>query len=131
MQILRSKKAAILIAILLTVSMSASTMLIPTTSAHVPAYSIPTFAYVTALPQPIGVGQTTLIYMWLNQVFGAGFDVAGQPISSASLANNYRFHNFQLTITAPDGTNTSKTFRFPRTSIRTIPRSIQPQFSTS
>ena len=46
-------------------------MLIPNASAHTPAWNIPTYAYIFAAPDPIGVGQTTHVYMWLDEVFGA------------------------------------------------------------
>jgi hypothetical protein len=105
-----AKRKSTIIAIFLILSMATSIAFLPSASAHTPQWKIPTFAYVTALPDPVGVGQQTLIYLWLNQVFGAGFDAFGQPISSASLINNYRFHNYQLIITDPNGENTTKAF---------------------
>ena len=71
----------------------------PTTSAHTPEWNIVTHAYVSAFPSPIGVGQTAYVDMWLDKV-----------ISGADLGNNIRFQNYQLTITAPDGTKQSQTF---------------------
>jgi outer membrane protein assembly factor BamB len=116
MQISKNKTAAIAIAIILTLSMGGSMMLIPNASAHTPAWSIPTYAYINVAPNPIGVGQTLLVYMWLDPVYGAaGGTIAttgtnGYTASSALLANNYRFHNYQLTITAPDGTVSTQTW---------------------
>ena len=46
-------------------------MLIPNANAHTPAWNIPTYAYIVAAPNPIGVGQTVHIYMWLDAVYGA------------------------------------------------------------
>ena len=40
-------------------SMSASMMLVPTASAHTPAWQIPTYAYINVAPNPVGVGQTS------------------------------------------------------------------------
>jgi outer membrane protein assembly factor BamB len=94
MQNLKNKSMAILIALLLTISMSASIILIPNTSAHTPAWNITSHPYVVALPNPVGVGQTAIIYMW-NGI---------APVFSSAITNNYRFHNFALTIIAPDGT---------------------------
>lgn len=78
--------------------------LLSTTSAHNTAdkteWQIPTFAYVTALPNPIGVGQTTTIYMFLGN----------PPFPSSAVNNDYRFHNYQLGIVAPNGEITNKTF---------------------
>ena len=65
-------------------SMSASMMLMPTTNAHTPAWEIPTYAYITAAPNPVGVGQTVNVYMWLtNFYYGAAY------------TNTIRFHNYQ------------------------------------
>ena len=99
MQLSKNKTAAIFIMTLLIVSMGASTVLMTTASAHTPSWQLVTNAYITAAPNPIGVGQTTLIYMWLNRVF-----------DSALMGNDYRFHNYKLDITAPNGQVTEKVF---------------------
>lgn len=99
MKILKNKKAAITIALLLTISMSASTILIPNANAHTPAWIITTYAYVTATPNPVGVGQQMLIFGWLDNT-----------INGVLLTNNIRFQNYQFTITKPDGTNVAQTF---------------------
>jgi hypothetical protein len=96
----RNITTTIAIAILLIISMATSTGFMPQVSAHFPAYQIPTFAYIHASPDPIGVGQTATVFMWLNQIFGVGFDTT----SYALLSNNYRFHNYNFTVVAPDGT---------------------------
>ena len=112
----RNKASAVAIAIFLMLSMIVSTMLVQTSSAHDPGWQIPTQAYIIAAPDPVGVGQTAHIYMWLTAVFGAAGGTTasvGTNASTASaslLGNNYRFHNYKLTITAPDGTNTTQTF---------------------
>jgi hypothetical protein len=116
MKILKNKIAAITIAILFILSMTASAILIPTASAHTPAWQIPTYAYINATPSTIGVGQTITVYMWLNAVYGAAggttaiTGTTGATASAALTANNWRFQNYKLTITAPDGTNTSQTW---------------------
>ena len=69
--------------------MSASIMLVPTAKA---ALTIPTFAYVSVSTNPVGAGQSVEIIMWLNQV-----------IFNAAFGNNIRLHNYQLTITPPNG----------------------------
>jgi hypothetical protein len=89
----KNKTSAIAIAIFLSLSMIASTMLIPSTTAHSPTWSIPTYAYINASPNPVGTGQSVEVIMWLNLV-----------IDGAALSNNVRFQNYQITITAPDGT---------------------------
>ena len=59
--------------------------------------NIPTWAYINAAPNPIGVGQTVAVYMWLTNLF-----------DGESLTNNYRFHNYMLTITSPNGVVTTQ-----------------------
>ena len=107
---------AISIVILLMVSIGTSMMLLPNASAHTPPYSIPTYAYIVAAPSPIGLGQTAHVYMWLDCVYGAaGGTTASSPLNGSTasaglLSNNYRFHNYNLTITKPDGTVSTQIF---------------------
>jgi len=88
-----NKTTAALIATILIVSTVASTMLMQTANAHTPEWEIPTFAYINVAPNPIGVGQQAFVLMWLDKTFG----------SDPMLTNNYRFHNYNLTIIKPDG----------------------------
>jgi hypothetical protein len=99
MKIAKNKTKAIAIAMFLMLSIGASMMLVPTANAHTPAWEIPTFAFIMAVPNPIGVGQYTHIFMWIDK-----------PFTSALLVNDYRFHNYQLTITKPDNTTETKTW---------------------
>ena len=98
---MNNKKIITIAITILLLSMSASTGLMPKVSAHHPGYQIPTFAYISAHPDPIGVGQSVNVFMWVNQIFGVG---VGDASSYALLSNNYRFHNYNFTIVAPDGT---------------------------
>jgi len=66
---------------------------------HTPAWEIPTFAYIHVSPNPIGVGQTVNVLMFLDKLF-----------DGAALVNNYRFHNYNLTIIKPDNTTETKIF---------------------
>jgi hypothetical protein len=99
MKISKNKTAAIAIAIFLTASMAASMMLVPSASAHTPAWNIPTFAFVQAVPNPVGVAQSAHVYMWVDKI----------P-DGAELGNDIRFHDYKLTITAPDGKTQTITF---------------------
>ena len=95
--------------------------------AHNPGWNIPTYAYISISPNPDGVGQSVIVYMWLDCVYGAAGGTAaavgtnGYTASAALLSNNYRFSNYQLTITGPDGKNTTQTF----------PNNIRPYFKPS
>jgi outer membrane protein assembly factor BamB len=100
MQKLKNRISAIAIAILLVISMAASMMLLPNSNAHTPVWNMATFAYIVVAPNPIGVGQTATIYMWLGNV----------PYPNSALENHYRYHGYTLKITAPDGTTTTQTW---------------------
>ena len=102
----KSKTLAIVTAIFLMISIATPLTLVPTTSAHTPAYQIPTHAYIEVNPNPIGVGQKATIFIWVDQVFGVGFEAN----ASAALTNNYRFHNYNLTIVKPDGSVSTTIF---------------------
>jgi outer membrane protein assembly factor BamB len=91
-------KIAIAIAIFLTLSMSASMILVPSANAHTPPWQIPSYALVTAEPSTVGVGQCVLVYAFLGN----------PPVPSAAIVNTYRRHNYEVIITAPDGTNTTQ-----------------------
>ncbi|HLN89660.1 MAG TPA: hypothetical protein VK253_06305, partial [Candidatus Binatia bacterium] len=116
MKNIKNKTTTIMIAVILTISMLSSIALLPAASAHTPIWNIPTYAYITAAPDPVGVGQSVHVYMWLNPVYGAagGTTAAvgtnGSTASAALLSNNYRFHNYNFTIVAPDGTITTQIF---------------------
>jgi hypothetical protein len=94
MKSINNKTTAIAICIVLMISIASSAMLIPSTAAHSPAWQITTYAFITANPNPVGANQSVLVVMWLDKIFDP----------TATLTNNYRFHNYELTITAPDGT---------------------------
>ena len=96
MQNLKNKTMAFLIAALLTISIGASTILIPNATAHTPPWSIPTYAYINVAPNPAGIGQTVNIGMWINN-----------PPPDASRTYGDRWQNFKVTVTKPDGTTES------------------------
>ena len=116
MKILKTRTAIIAIALFLTISIGTSLTLIPNATSHSPAWQIPTYAYVVGAPNPVGVGQEAHVYLWLDSVYGAAggttavIGTNGSTASAALLSNNYRFRNYNLTITAPDGTTTTQVF---------------------
>lgn len=95
MKIAKNKTTAIIIAIFLTISMSASMLFVPNAIAHTPAWQIPTYAYMSVAPNPVGVNQQVFVIMFLDSTFDP----------AAALTNNYRFQNYQLTIIPPTGAN--------------------------
>ncbi len=64
---------------------------LPTANAHDPPWEITTWAYVSAAPNPVGVGQKVLIVGWSSIV-----------LPSSTATNDIRFGGLQLTITKPD-----------------------------
>jgi outer membrane protein assembly factor BamB len=55
---------------------------------------VPTYAFVSAAPNPIGVGQTASVLMWLDKL---------PPILTAEGSWAAKWHGYTLTITKPDG----------------------------
>jgi PQQ-like domain len=109
MKLSKSKTTALFLVLIMAFAIPLVTL--PLANAHTPAVQLTTNAYIVALPDPVGVGQSTLIYMWLNRVFG--YYPAGETsgiIAYAAVNNDYRFHNYKLTITPPNGTATTITF---------------------
>ena len=66
---------------------------LPVANAHTPAWRFTTFAFINVAPDPVGVNQQVSVILWLDKV-----------ISGASAGNDIRFHDYNLTITKPDGT---------------------------
>jgi outer membrane protein assembly factor BamB len=80
------------VALILLLSLSAVAILIPQVNAHTPAWTIPTYAYVVASPPTVGVGESTIIVMWLN---------AYPPTAGGTAGDMWR--GFVIAVTAPDG----------------------------
>jgi hypothetical protein len=87
---------AILIALLLTFSMTASMTLIPTASAHTPPYDIPTWAFISVMPNPVGIGQAAYVNFWIDKA---------PPTAEAQYGD--RWQNFTVKVTTPGGTTTT------------------------
>ncbi len=91
---------AITIAMILTISIGTIATLLPTTQAHDPPIEWPTYALISAAPNPVGVGQNVNVFLMLtNYYFGSQYGT-----------DNLRFHNYKLTITAPNGEVTTQTY---------------------
>ena len=100
MQIQKNQRNASLIALFLMLTMGASIFALPSVIAHDPPWEIPTFIYLSAMPNPTGINQKTFIFAWLNY-----------PFPGAAFGNDIRFHNVVITVTKPDGT--IQTIDFP------------------
>ena len=99
MKTLKNKIFAITISIFFILSMTASMTLIPNANAQTLApgkIDIQTYAFIHCGPDPVGVGQTLTVGFWLNI-----------PPPTASGPYGDRFTGMKVTVTAPDGTNTT------------------------
>jgi len=85
-----SNRKIILVFVLL---FSALLMAMPVPSAHDPSISIPTWAYLSVTPDPVGVGQEVFVNFFLDKA---------PPTANAQYGD--RWHNFKVTVTKPDGT---------------------------
>ncbi len=94
-----SKKALSIITLFLVVSIAVPLTTLSTASGHTPAWDIKSYAYVSAAPNPVGIGQTVYIYMWVDI-----------PLNGALVTNDVRRHDYTLTITQPDGTSKTETW---------------------
>lgn len=99
MQFSKNKTTATFITIILLLSTAISLTSIQSASAHTPAWEIPTYAFINVAPNPVGVGQTANIVVWLDKM----------P-DGTLVTNNIRFHNYKCVITAPDGTTQTITW---------------------
>jgi outer membrane protein assembly factor BamB len=91
MQISRSKASAVAVSLFLMLAMAVAVVAVPLANAHDPAWTFTTFPYLVVAPDPVGVGQTVAIMMWIDY-----------PLPGASVGNDIRRHDYKLTITAPD-----------------------------
>ena len=91
-------KTSILIATFLLLTIATTLVTVSPTNAQTSG-QMASFAYLIVEPNPVGVGQTTYIAMMIDV-----------PLPSASEANDIRRHDYQLVITAPDGTTETKSW---------------------
>ena len=89
-----SKKLSIATGIFLLLAISTSMFLLPSTEARQPGWTWVSYAYLTASPNPVGVGQTVAVVMWIDA-----------PLPGSTIQNDIRRHDYTLTITNPDGQN--------------------------
>jgi outer membrane protein assembly factor BamB len=93
------KKPLSIVTLILVLSIAIPLTALSSVSANNPPWSIKSYAYVSAAPNPAGLGQPVYVYMWVDT-----------PLSGALVTNDIRRHDYKLTITQPDGTNTTVTF---------------------
>ena len=90
------KKTYLIIALFLMSSMVIPIAILPTIGAHTPTWEIPTYAYITVNPNPVGVGQEVFAVFWIDIPPPTATGIAGE-----------RWRNLKVEVTKPDGTNES------------------------
>ncbi len=94
---LQRNKTLSTIALILILTFSAIMAATPAAKAHSPPWTFTTYSYVNAAPNPIGVGEQSIIVFWTSP----------NPPSAAGLGGD-RWRGMMLTITKPDGTTETR-----------------------
>jgi hypothetical protein len=92
----KNKSKLSTIALILVLTISAMLVALPVSNAQ-DATEITSYAYVLAIPDPVGVHQTTYITLWVDA-----------PLPQADVDNDIRRHGYKLTITKPDGSTETR-----------------------
>ncbi len=80
-------------ALILMMTIAVTLVALPATNAHTPPWSIPTYAYIAVSPDPIGVGQSAFVIIWLDK----------PPPTAAGIGGD-RWTSYTVEVTKPDGT---------------------------
>ena len=86
-------KTSTAIALFLMLTIAVTLVALPSANAHPTPWTIVSYAYINAGPNPVGAGQRVLIIMWVDG-----------PMPGATVENDIRRHDYTLTITKPDET---------------------------
>ncbi len=86
------KVAATLTTLFLALILTSTLVALPNVSAHDPPQEVPTYAYLTAAPDPVGVGQPVSLIFWLDKV----------PPTAAGFGGD-RWVDMTIEVTKPDG----------------------------
>ncbi len=93
-----NQKKLILIATFLILTVAIPLSSINTITAQT-SNELQAYAFISVAPNPIGVGQTTYVSMWVDR-----------PLPDASESNDIRRHDYELVITDPDGHSETETW---------------------
>jgi outer membrane protein assembly factor BamB len=91
MHLLKNKLKATAIALVLVLTISAILVAFPTVGAHDPPLTVPTWAYISCVPDIIGVGQQMVIVFWPNKIM---------PTASGAYGDRWTWN---IEVTKPDG----------------------------
>lgn len=96
---INTKTIAITFALLMIISIVMPLCVLETVNAHTPTWEMQSWAYIEVNPSPVGINQKLYISMWVDK-----------PLPDASVPNDVRRHNYELTITKPDKTVEKQTY---------------------
>lgn len=82
----------IMVSTILILTIALSMLALPNATAHDPPQNVPTYAYLTAAPDPIGVNQQITLVFWLDKY----------PPTAAGFGGD-RWTNMTIDVTKPDG----------------------------
>jgi outer membrane protein assembly factor BamB len=80
-------------ALFLALTIAATAVALPTANAHTPAWTIPTWCYITATPNPVGVNQQASLVFWVDKV---------PPTAMGEYGDRWTFN---VEVTKPDKTS--------------------------
>jgi outer membrane protein assembly factor BamB len=92
MQIVKNKTMASMIALILALTIAVTLVALPAANAHTPPLTIPTWAYLSVQPNPVGVSQDAYVNFWIDKA---------PPTAAAQYGD--RWQNFTVTVTKPNG----------------------------
>ncbi len=84
-------------AIIVTMTLTLLSISMPFTAGHDPSWNVPTFAYLSVAPNPVGVNQPIAIMMWIDK----------PPPTAAGIGGD-RWTGYTIEITKPDGNKEAK-----------------------
>jgi hypothetical protein len=87
-----NKKSPVIAILFIALLASSIAAVIPIASAHLPAYTIPTWSYLNAFPNPVGVNQRMSMFGWLDKV---------PPTANGAYGD--RWTGMTIDVTLPDG----------------------------
>ncbi|MCW4003691.1 MAG: PQQ-binding-like beta-propeller repeat protein [Candidatus Bathyarchaeota archaeon] len=92
MNFAKNKTKAFATSMFLVLTIAITLFALPIANAHTPAWTIPTYAFLSVSPNPVGVDQTVYITFWLDKV---------PPTAQGDWG--MMWHNMTVTVTKPDG----------------------------
>ena len=90
---MKTQKNILVLTLTLALILIITMPLLAINEAHTPAWKITTYAKITVQPEVIGIGQKAMGYAFLGNA----------PLPGSTMNNQYRFRNYTVWITDPDG----------------------------